>query len=247
MEAQAVFGSIVGTATDSTGAVIPNATIVVTDVSKGTSQTVQSNGDGNYSVLRLIPDTYTIKATATGFAPAEADNVVVSADSAPQVNLVFQAAGGDTSITVTSAPPALQTDSAPPSAQPSPSASSRTCPTRTATSPRSPCSPPACSALLSTSRQRKTRRAHRPSRSTEPTTARSATCSTAPTTASRSTASSSSIPRSTLSVSRASILRTSPPSRRRHRRIRLRADPLRLQCLARRRLLLPPQRCPRSA
>jgi hypothetical protein len=42
MEAQAVFGSIVGTATDSTGAVIPNATIVVTDVSKGTSQTVQS-------------------------------------------------------------------------------------------------------------------------------------------------------------------------------------------------------------
>lgn len=112
MQAQAVFGSIVGTATDPTGAVIPNATIVVTDVSKGISQTVQSNGDGNYSVLRLIPDTYTVKATATGFAPAEADNVVVSADSAPQVNLVFQPASGNTSITVTSAPPALQTDSA---------------------------------------------------------------------------------------------------------------------------------------
>ncbi|MBB5331752.1 carboxypeptidase-like regulatory domain-containing protein [Tunturiibacter gelidoferens] len=57
MEAQAVFGSIVGTATDpTTGAVIPNATIVVIDVSKGTSQTVQSKDDGNYSVLRLIPD-----------------------------------------------------------------------------------------------------------------------------------------------------------------------------------------------
>jgi len=38
--AQAVFGSIVGTVTDPTGAVVPNATVVVTDVSKGTSQTV---------------------------------------------------------------------------------------------------------------------------------------------------------------------------------------------------------------
>jgi carboxypeptidase family protein/TonB-dependent receptor-like protein len=112
IQAQAVFGSIVGTATDPSGAVIPNATIVVTDVSKGTSQTVQSNGAGNYSVLRLIPDTYIVKATATGFAPAEADNVVVSADSAPQVNLVFHPAGSNTSITVTAAPPPLQTDSA---------------------------------------------------------------------------------------------------------------------------------------
>jgi hypothetical protein len=44
--AQGVYGSIVGTISDSTGAVIPNATIVVTDVSKGTTQTVQSNGSG---------------------------------------------------------------------------------------------------------------------------------------------------------------------------------------------------------
>ena len=64
--AQAVYGSIVGTVTDNTGAVVPNATVVVTDVSKGTSQTVQSNATGNYSVSRLIPDTYTVKATATG-------------------------------------------------------------------------------------------------------------------------------------------------------------------------------------
>jgi len=110
--AQAVFGSIVGTVTDPTGAVVPNATVVVTDVSKGTSQTVQSNGSGNYSVSRLIPDTYTVKATAQGFSPAEADNVVVSADSTPQVNLVFQTVGTSQTITVTSAPPPLQTDGA---------------------------------------------------------------------------------------------------------------------------------------
>jgi hypothetical protein len=77
VHAQAVFGTIVGTVTDPTGAVIPNATIIVTDPSKGTSQTVQSNGSGNYTVSRLIPDTYTVKASAQGFTAAETDNVIV--------------------------------------------------------------------------------------------------------------------------------------------------------------------------
>jgi len=53
-----------------------------------------------------------VKATAQGFSPAEADNVVVSADSTPQVNLVFQTVGTSQTITVTSAPPPLQTDGA---------------------------------------------------------------------------------------------------------------------------------------
>jgi Carboxypeptidase regulatory-like domain len=110
--AQAVFGSIVGTVTDPSGAIVPNATVVVTDVSKGTSQTVQSNASGNYSVSRLIPDTYTVKATAQGFAPAETDNVVVSADTAPQVNLIFQTQGTTQTVNVSSAAPTLQTDSA---------------------------------------------------------------------------------------------------------------------------------------
>ncbi len=110
--AQGVFGSIIGTVTDTSGAVVPNATIVVTDVSKGTSQTVQSNASGNYSVSRLIPDAYSVKATAQGFTPAEADNVVVSANTSPQVDLAFQAAGASQNVTVSAAPPPLETDRA---------------------------------------------------------------------------------------------------------------------------------------
>jgi hypothetical protein len=112
ISAQAVFGSIVGTVTDPTGAVVPNATVVVTDVGKGTSQTVQSNASGNYTVSRLIPDTYTVKATAQGFSPAETDNVIASAGGTLQVNLVFQPEGSTQNITVTAAAPALQTDNA---------------------------------------------------------------------------------------------------------------------------------------
>src|SRR5579859_7615912 len=43
---QAVYGSIYGTVADSTGAVVPNATVTVSDVAKGTSITVQSNTSG---------------------------------------------------------------------------------------------------------------------------------------------------------------------------------------------------------
>ena len=48
--AQAIYGSLAGTITDTTGAVIPNATVTITDVNKGTRGTVTSNGAGNYIV-----------------------------------------------------------------------------------------------------------------------------------------------------------------------------------------------------
>src|ERR1700734_1969370 len=87
VNAQAVYGSIYGTATDKTGASVPNATITVTDVSKGTSVTVQSNGTGLYRVQHLIPDTYSVQASAKGYENALVKDVVVFADTAPEVNI----------------------------------------------------------------------------------------------------------------------------------------------------------------
>src|SRR6266702_6314820 len=64
---QAVYGSIYGTVADPTGAIVPNATVTVSDVAKGTSVTVQSNGSGEFTADHLIPDVYDVKATAAGF------------------------------------------------------------------------------------------------------------------------------------------------------------------------------------
>ena len=69
--AQAVYGSIFGTVTDNGGAVIPNATVKITDVPKGTSITVQTNGSGDYTAQHLIPDVYQVEVTAAGFSPAK--------------------------------------------------------------------------------------------------------------------------------------------------------------------------------
>ena len=109
--AQAVYGSIFGTVTDNTGAAIPNATITVTDVSKQTSVTTKTGGDGNYNVEHLIPDTYRVDAVAEGFT-LTSSIVIVYANTSPKVDLTLPVAGSSNTVTVTGAAPLLQTDRA---------------------------------------------------------------------------------------------------------------------------------------
>ena len=110
--AQAVYGSIFGTITDASGAILPNATVTVTDISKGTAVTVQTNGSGQYTVQHLIPDTYRIDAQAAGFSKSTTESVVVYADTAPKVDMQLAVGGTTNSVTVTSAAGLLETDRA---------------------------------------------------------------------------------------------------------------------------------------
>jgi hypothetical protein len=110
--AQAVYGSIFGTATDSTGAAIPNATITVTDVSKGISFTAKTNESGLYRVQHLIPDTYRVQGEAPGFQKFVVDNVVVYADTAPQVDVHLAIGSVQNTVEVSGGAPLLQTDRA---------------------------------------------------------------------------------------------------------------------------------------
>jgi hypothetical protein len=110
--AQAVFGSIVGTVTDPTGAVIPNASVTVTDTNKGISQTVVTNASGNFTVSRLTPDTYSVKVSAQGFEAAQSPNVTLVADQAQQVDLQLQPGSAAQTVTVTATPPPLETTQA---------------------------------------------------------------------------------------------------------------------------------------
>ena len=110
--AQAVYGSIFGTITDNTGAVVPNATITVTDISKNTSVTTQTNGSGEYRVQHLIPDTYRVDAEATGFNKSTTESVVVYADTAPKVDMQLSVGAVSNTVKVTAAAPLLETDRA---------------------------------------------------------------------------------------------------------------------------------------
>lgn len=110
---QAVYGSINGTITDSTGAAVAGAKVTVTDVRKGTTDSVTTNADGNYSVTHLVPDTYIVKVEQQGFKAIEVKDVVVSADTNSRVDGKFTVAGASTEIVeVTGEAPQLKTDRA---------------------------------------------------------------------------------------------------------------------------------------
>src|SRR5436309_12948329 len=64
---QAVYGSIIGTVTDTQGNTVAGSKVTVTSITKGTSQETTTNDSGNYSVTHLIPDTYKVKVEAPGF------------------------------------------------------------------------------------------------------------------------------------------------------------------------------------
>jgi hypothetical protein len=111
--AQAVFGQILGTVTDPTGAAIPNATITVTDVSKGTSVTITSNGAGEFTADHLIPDSYNVKVSAPGFKAFEQTHLNVIADEAPKVTAVLTIGASDQVVEVNADEvPQLKTDKA---------------------------------------------------------------------------------------------------------------------------------------
>lgn len=113
LQGQAVYGSINGTVTDNTGAVVPNATITITDVSKGTSVTVQSNGSGEYVVEHLIPDTYNVKVEAKGFQTFSATGVLVQADTSPKIDAALQVGAESQTVNVSAdSIPELKTDRA---------------------------------------------------------------------------------------------------------------------------------------
>ena len=109
---QAVYGSIYGTITDNTGAIIPNAQVTVTDVNKGTRTVVKSNGDGFWRADNLIPDTYSIKVESGSFTPGQAEGVELHAGTSQKVDVALQVQGSTQSITVSSEAPALTTDRA---------------------------------------------------------------------------------------------------------------------------------------
>ena len=110
---QAVYGSLYGSVTDNTGAVVPGATVTVTDESKGTSVTATSNASGEYAVEHLIPDTYDLKVTMNGFKTFEAKGIVVQADNSPKVDAKLEVGGAAETVEVSAdTVPVLKTDRA---------------------------------------------------------------------------------------------------------------------------------------
>ena len=102
-------GSIQGTVTDSTGAVIPNATVTLRNTATNVSAEQKSSSAGYYVISPLQPGTYTLQVVAQGFKTLVQDNVVVDALQARAFDPVLAVGTESQTVTVTGAPPVLDT------------------------------------------------------------------------------------------------------------------------------------------
>lgn len=110
--AQAVTGTILGTVTDASSAVVAGAKVTITEVNTGTSRSTETNGSGNYVFPDIAGGTYSVTFEAGGFRREIRQNISVAVNTSTRVDSTLQPGSLNQEIQVTAAPPALQTDRA---------------------------------------------------------------------------------------------------------------------------------------
>jgi hypothetical protein len=109
--AQSTFGSLVGTVTDPSGAVVPGATVEVTSTLTQALRATVTDGEGAYLVSNLDAGTYRVSVTLTGFSES-VQEVMLLARQTLRVDSRLQMVGASEQIVVSAAPSLIETSSA---------------------------------------------------------------------------------------------------------------------------------------
>jgi len=109
--AQSTFGSFVGTVKDSSGAVVADCTITVTNTATGAVRTLTTDATGSFVAANLEPDPYTLLMQKPGFEARNYTNIVLTARQEIRMDGVLAVSSQTQTVTVNeaSAPP-IQTD-----------------------------------------------------------------------------------------------------------------------------------------
>jgi len=115
MHPQAAFGqvdegSVTGTVQDPTGAVVPNAQVTLLNTDQGLTLEGHTDGAGNYTFSPVRIGHYTVTVSAPGFSTTTQKNLTVAVGQQLQANISLQTGSTATTVTVTTAPPQLQTE-----------------------------------------------------------------------------------------------------------------------------------------
>jgi Carboxypeptidase regulatory-like domain len=107
--AQGVFATLTGVVSDSTGAVIPNAKIVLTDAGSGSARDTVTDGAGYYTFASVAVGTYNLSVAAGGFKDFAASNVSLGGGEKRNVNVTLTIGAADQTVSVNAANIALAT------------------------------------------------------------------------------------------------------------------------------------------
>src|ERR1017187_8087500 len=109
---QQITGSIVGTVKDQQSALVATATVKAINVETGFSRSAPANGYGEYRIDFLPVGKYTVEATAAGFERFVQQNLVLNVDQTLTVDVTLTVGAQSQTITVTEAPPQVNTSDA---------------------------------------------------------------------------------------------------------------------------------------
>jgi hypothetical protein len=104
-------GTIVGTVTDPSGAVVPNVIVTLTNTDTGTTRVIPSNDAGQYVAVDIQIGHYTVRAEAKGFKVSEQKDIVLTVSDRIRVDFQMQLGAAQETVTVEAAVVHIQTDS----------------------------------------------------------------------------------------------------------------------------------------
>jgi hypothetical protein len=105
-------GDVDGTVTDPTGAIVPGATVTLTNVSTNAAQKATTSSAGNFRFAFILPGTYKLDVSASGFQTQEHPGISVLAGQPTSVNIQLAVAGASQTVDVVEAASALHTENA---------------------------------------------------------------------------------------------------------------------------------------
>jgi hypothetical protein len=110
LPAQVLYGSIVGTVTDSSNAVIPNAQVRATNPATGETRETVTDSAGRFTLSNLAPGSYDLRVTAPSFQNYTKTGVVASVNTVSRADVQLEVGGTNQQVTVAADAATLQTD-----------------------------------------------------------------------------------------------------------------------------------------
>lgn len=109
--AQTSTADILGTVTDAAGATLPNSTVTLVNLDTNDRRTFQTDKSGAFTFSSLNPGRYSLKIEAAGFNTASGNEITLAAGDRRRIDTAMTIGTATETVQVTSASPALQTDS----------------------------------------------------------------------------------------------------------------------------------------
>ncbi len=110
--AQVLYGSVIGTVTDQSDAVVPNATLTLTNKETGATRNGVTDDGGRYSFVNVLPGRYDLKVTAKGFRTFSQADLEVFANTVARSDFKLEVGQVTETVSVQATADALQTEKA---------------------------------------------------------------------------------------------------------------------------------------